>query len=289
MAYINGNQILNTEAHINGVDEAELNKKVDKIAREDATDTMEYNHEAARVPYLYGVYGDSEGVEKQGLIKGSTGKIINDLAESFEESNPELAATIKKGIIPNDYRYLLDPYTVPIRDGNCAVPCGLHTYDKDESGNIINSLLYYGAAVPQGYMRAYVKEQLENTKKITSIFANYKYEFEFNSMYFLKSNSGNKDIALLDSDGNNVIGSLKFSYCLLILPKKTYQRTEYTATVDGHDRENSKINCLFAGMTNKGSLVETNNIQMLQFEIDPDKTISVTPSSGGISIFKIEF
>ena len=127
-----------------------------------------------------------------------------------------------------------------------------------------------------------------DAKKITSIYANYKYEFDYNALYLLKSNSGNKDIEILDGDGKNVIG-YKASYCLLILPKKTYQRTEYTATVDKKDRELDKVNCIFAGMTDKSALTTMDKIQMLQFEVDPTKKISVTPSSSGISIFKVAF
>lgn len=264
---------------INEIDD----KKVNKILRSDVADISEYDSTPNRVPYLYSVLEN----DKQSLVKSSTGIIVSELAEQYEETNPELSEKILNGIIPQEVKQYLDPHTFVMRDGNCAVPCGLHTYDEDESGNIINSVLYYGAAVPQGYMRAYVDEKL-NDKKIISIYANYKYEFDYNALYLLKSNSGNKDIEILDGDGKNVIG-YKASYCLLILPKKTYQRTEYTATVDKKDRELDKVNCIFAGMTDKSALITTDKIQMLQFEVDPNKKISVTPSSSGISIFKVAF
>lgn len=279
---------------INEIDD----KKVNKILRSDVADISEYDSTPNRIPYLYSVLENN----KQSLIKGSSGIVVSELAKKYEETNPELSEKILNGIIPQEAKQYLDPHTFVMRDGNCAVPCGLHTYDKDESGNIINSVLYYGAAVPQGYMRTYVYEALAqsgkdnkkyvdekiDTKKITSIYASYKYEFDYNALYLLKSNSGNKDIEILDGDGKNVIG-YKASYCLLILPKKTYQRTEYTATVDKKDRELDKVNCIFAGMTDKSALTTMDKIQMLQFEVDPTKKISVTPSSSGISIFKVAF
>ena len=264
---------------INEIDD----KKVNKILRSDVADISEYDSTPNRIPYLYSVLENN----KQSLIKGSTGIIVSELAEQYEETDPELSEKILNGIIPEEVKQYLDPHTFVMRDGNCAVPCGLHIYDKDEIGNIVNSVLYYGAAVPQGYMRAYVDEKMD-TKKITSIYANYKYEFDYNALYLLKSNSGNKDIEILDGNGKNVIG-YKSSYCLLILPKKTYQRTEYTATIDKKDRELDKVNCIFAGITDKSALITTDKIQMLQFEVDPNKKISVTPSSSGISIFKVAF
>lgn len=264
---------------INEIDD----KKVNKILRSDVADISEYDSTPNRIPYLYSVLENN----KQSLIKSSTGIIVSELAKQYEETNPELSEKILNGIIPQEAKQYLDPHTFVMRDGNCAVPCGIHIYDKDEIGNIVNSVLYYGAAVPQGYMRAYVDEKMD-TKKITSIYANYKYEFDYNALYLLKSNSGNKDIEILDGNGKNVIG-YKSSYCLLILPKKTYQRTEYTATVDKKDRELDKVNCIFAGMTDKSALTTMDKIQMLQFEVDPTKKISVTPSSSGISIFKVAF
>lgn len=195
---------------INEIDD----KKVNKILRSDVADISEYDSAPDRVPYLYSVLEN----DKQSLVKSSTGIIVSELAEQYEETEPELSEKILNGIIPQEVKQYLDPHTFVMRDGNCAVPCGLHIYDEDESGNIINSVLYYGAAVPQGYMRAYVDEKL-NDKKIISIYANYKYEFDYNALYLLKSNSGNKDIEILDGDGKNVIG-YKASYCLLILPKK---------------------------------------------------------------------
>lgn len=137
--------------------------KLDKKYRSQVTDIYSYTWEDNSVPYLYGVYGDKNNnyAETQGLIEGSTGKICNNLADEVQSTDAEAAEMIRKGVIPSGYRHLLDPHTIVIRDGNCAVPCGKHVYDVDEDGNIINSVLYYGAAVPTGYMRAYVKEQID--------------------------------------------------------------------------------------------------------------------------------
>ena len=122
--------------------------------RTEATPTNAYNHEADRVPYMYGVYGDDDGAEQQGLIKGSTGLIMSQLAKEHTDYKKELEA----GYIPSDLRYLLDAHTVPVKDGNCAVPVGLHDYDLDENGEIINSKIWYGAATPKGYVNYLINE-----------------------------------------------------------------------------------------------------------------------------------
>lgn len=131
--------------------------KVDKLSREQVTDTTHYNHKDNSVPYLYGVYGDKNNnyEEKQGLIKGSTGIICETLADQLEETNPELAEQVRNGIVTKVREYL-DRHTVVIRDDNCSIPCGFHNVDKDEDGNVIGSILYYGAAVPKPYLYYYV-------------------------------------------------------------------------------------------------------------------------------------
>lgn len=133
-------------------------KKVDKCTRANATHPMAYNHDDDSVPYLYGVYGDKNNgfEEKQGLIKGSTGIICGTLAEQLEESNPELAEQVRNGIVTNARGYL-DEYTIVVRDSNCSIPCGFHSVDTDEDGNIIDGVLYYGAAVPKPYLYHYVQ------------------------------------------------------------------------------------------------------------------------------------
>lgn len=161
MAYFNGKQITGFGANMSeggGASPEELAKKVDKVARESATSVSSYNHEENSVPYLYGVYGDKNNgyKEKQGLIKGSTGIICETLAEQLEESNPELAEQVRNGIVTNARGYL-DRHTVVVRDDNCSIPCGFHSVDKDEDGNIIGGVLFYGAAVPKPYLYHYVQ------------------------------------------------------------------------------------------------------------------------------------
>lgn len=277
-----------------------LNKAVLKVERDDVTDTMKYNNTENRVPYLYGVYGDSDEAQQQGLIKGSMGRLRKEMAEPFKEDDPEIYQSIIEGRIPSEQTKLLDPHTVAIRDGNCAVPVGLHIYDEDKNGNIINSQLFYSAATPQSY----VQHLFATLKTITTVgvSANCKYTFDWNAMYFFKSNSSKADITLLDSDGNNIIGSLKCSYGLLILPKESYVRSEWTSKYDPSDpnyddgktyvdgnRKEEKLHGLFAGMTDKTALVTTDKIQMLQFDLEPDKNVSVTPSSESVIIYKIAF
>lgn len=164
----------------------------------------------------------------------------------------------------------------------------------------------------------YVRDQLSNTitnldttltplvnaKTITTVgvVAGCKYTFDWNAMYFLKSNTGKTDITLLDSDGNNIIGSLKCSYGLLILPKTSYTRSEWTSKYDPSNpayddgkvyedgnRKEDKLHGLFAGYTDKTAIVTTDKIQMLQFDLDPDKTVSVTPTAESVIVYKIKF
>ena len=65
-----------------------------------------------------------------------------------EDEKNQYHSDIANGIIPTRYRNMLDVHTLPIRDGNCSVPVGMHTYDLDDNGNMINSKLWYGAAAP---------------------------------------------------------------------------------------------------------------------------------------------
>ena len=73
--------------------EADLTDKVDKISRANVTNTNNYSYQKAQVPYFYGVYADAEGVEQQGLIKGSITTVNTDWAQRAEkEGNTEAAA-----------------------------------------------------------------------------------------------------------------------------------------------------------------------------------------------------
>ena len=259
---------------INEIDD----KKVNKILRSDVTDILEYDHTPDRVPYMYGVYGNEDYEEQQGLIKGSMGKLCKEMAAQIEKDDKKGARSILSGVIPSKYRGMLDPYTVAIRDGNCSIPVGYHSYDEDKNGNIINSKLYYGAAVPYSYV---------DKKAVTSIsvIENQTYEFDWNAMYFMKSNTNNKDIEILDGNGNRVT-DYKYSYCLLILPKESFERTEWTVS-KGEDRKKDTIHGLVAGMSDKNALVDTAKIEMLQFDVDPTKKLTIKPKD--TQIYKIAF
>ena len=154
----------------------DVSGKVDKVSRSSVTDPMAYEHAQESVPYLYGRYGapqsDGTYVETEGLIKASIGGIKYAIKEQIaldlesgaidSDTAKTYLAQVDQSIIPSAYNYMLDIHTIPIRDGNCAIPVGIHKYDEDENGNIINSKIYYGGAVPEGYMMAYVSEQLRN-------------------------------------------------------------------------------------------------------------------------------
>lgn len=259
---------------INEIDD----KKVNKILRSDVTDILEYDNTPDRVPYMYGVYGNEDYEEQQGLIKSSMGKLCKEMAAQIEKDDKKGANSILSGVIPSKYRGMLDPYTVAIRDGNCSIPVGYHAYDEDKNGNIINSKLYYGAAVPYSYV---------DKKAVTSISVveNQTYEFDWNAMYFMKSNTNNKDIEILDGNGNRVT-DYKYSYCLLILPKESFERTEWTVS-KGEDRKKDTIHGLVAGMSDKYALVDTAKIEMLQFDVDPTKKLKIKPQNA--QIYKIAF
>lgn len=263
---------------INEIDD----KKVNKILRSDVTDILEYDHTPDRVPYMYGVYGNEVYEEQQGLIKGSMGKLRKEMAAQIEKDDEKGAKSILSGVIPSKYRGILDPYTVAIRDGNCSIPVGYHSYDEDKDGNIINSKLYYGAAVPYSYVNA-----IADKKAVTSISVveNQTYEFDWNAMYFMKSNTNNKDIEILDGNGNRVT-DYKYSYCLLILPKESFERTQWTVS-KGEDRKKDTIHGLVAGMSDKQALIDTAKIEMLQFDVDPTKKLKIKPRD--TQIYKIAF
>lgn len=263
---------------INEIDD----KKVNKILRSDVTDILEYDHTPDRVPYMYGVYGNEVYEEQQGLIKGSMGKLRKEMAAQIEKDDEKGAKSILSGVIPSKYRGILDPYTVAIRDSNCSIPVGYHSYDEDKDGNIINSKLYYGAAVPYSYVNA-----IADKKAVTSISVveNQTYEFDWNAMYFMKSNTNNKDIEILDGNGNRVT-DYKYSYCLLILPKESFERTQWTVS-KGEDRKKDTIHGLVAGMSDKQALIDTAKIEMLQFDVDPTKKLKIKPRD--TQIYKIAF
>lgn len=263
---------------INEIDD----KKVNKILRSDVADISEYDHTPDRVPYIYGVYGNEVYEEQQGLIKGSMGKLRKEMAAQIEKDDEKGAKSILSGVIPSKYRGMLDLYTVAIRDGNCSIPVGYHAYDEDKNGNIINSKLYYGAAVPYSYVNA-----IADKKAVTSIsvIENQTYEFDWNAMYFMKSNTNNKDIEILDGNGNRVT-DYKYSYCLLILPKESFERTQWTVST-GKDRKKDTIHGLVAGMSDKYALIDTAKIEMLQFDVDPTKKLTIKPQNA--QIYKIAF
>lgn len=156
---------------------------------------------------------------------------------------------------------------------------------------------YRGESVPVDYIRSVAKalnlkigneilsrnaadntlQTLVNNKTITSIYTSGKYTFDWNAMYLIKSNSGNVDITLynsdtgsvvVDGDGNNLPAS---SLCLLILPKST------TGT--------SGRLCMFVGMTGTFSIVNPNVLKGLQFNVESGN-VYFTPTSSA-SIFKI--
>lgn len=135
------------------------NKSLKKQTRSQVVPVNNYDYNLNSVPYLYGNYGNIiNHQETQGLIKASMGgirqriidKINNDISSGAlsEEEGNELITLIKRGIIPQQYREMLDYHTIAIKDGNAAIPVGYHDFKLDENENIIDSKLWYGAAVP---------------------------------------------------------------------------------------------------------------------------------------------
>ena len=117
-----------------------------------------------------------------------------------------------------------------------------------------------------------------NNKTITSTSTKEKYTFDWNAMYLIKSNSGNVDISLynsdtkkviVDGDGNDLPES---SLCLLILPK--------SSTGVGGGRL-----CMFVGMTGNFSILSPNVLKGLQFNV-ASGDVYFTPSTSA-SVFKI--
>ncbi len=195
-------------------DMPDVSGKVDKLSRVDVTDPHAYQYVQGSVPYLYGVYGaphsDGTYTETQGLIKSSIGgckeAIKEQILAEFEsglvnENTTEMhLSQVYAGIIPSPYTYMLDPHTIPIRDGNCAIPVGIHIYDEDENGNITNSKLYYGGAVPEGYMRDYITERIGELH-IKSSSGDYSLQQKQDSGYTgLDVNADNPNAVSLDSD-----------------------------------------------------------------------------------------
>ena len=118
-----------------------------------------------------------------------------------------------------------------------------------------------------------------NGKKITSLHTSGKYTFDWNAMYFIKSNSGNADITLynsvtnavlVDGDGNNLPAA---SLCILIMPE------ESTGVA-----ENSKL-CFFVGQTGTFSILNPNVFKGLQFTVN-NGDVYFTPTTSA-SVFKI--
>ena len=118
-----------------------------------------------------------------------------------------------------------------------------------------------------------------NGKKITSLHTSGKYTFDWNAMYFIKSNSGNADInlynsvtnaVLVDGDGNNLPAA---SLCILIMPE------ESTGVA-----ENSKL-CFFVGQTGTFSILNPNVFKGLQFTVN-NGDVYFTPTTSA-SVFKI--
>ena len=146
---------------------------------------------------------------------------------------------------------------------------------------------YSGQSVPfdylqfsQGVLLNLINDNTEtvNKKSITSLQTTEKYTFDWNAMYLIKSNSGNVDIQLYNSETNNVIidsdgnNLPKSSICLLILPKSS------TGTGGGRL-------CMFVGMTGNFSIMNTNVLKGLQFTVTSGD-VCFTPSTSA-SVFKI--
>lgn len=116
-----------------------------------------------------------------------------------------------------------------------------------------------------------------NNIKITSLLTTEKYTFDWNAMYLIKSNSGNVDITLynsdtgsvvVDGDGNNMPA---LSLCLIILPKET---------IGESDRR-----CMCIGMTGNFSIINPNVVISRQFNVASGDVYFTPPKSA--SVFKI--
>lgn len=103
--------------------------------------------------------------------------------------------------------------------------------------------------------------------EIKSIYVYSDYVFENNALYFMRSQSGSTDIELLNNDGTNITGSsknYKFSLAILMLPQTTIRISK-----DGTPATNTQTTGLVAGYSDKSTLVTTDKIQALQFELTP--------------------
>lgn len=151
--------------------------------RDEVTNPYHYDHNQDSVPYIYGRYGKPNGdgtyTEKEGLIKTSIGgikkEILAQINEDYnqgtitEDERNKYSNNVEYGLIPEKYRHMLDVHTIPMRDGNCAMPVGIHIYDEDKDGNIINSKIYYGAATPEPYMHKYVSDQINTVPTFKTV------------------------------------------------------------------------------------------------------------------------
>lgn len=193
---------------------------------------------------------------------------------------------------------------IPQYDSNLNLQVAYGTYGAGET----EVKKWQDGAVPYNLFKNYIDyydnkisqviTDINTAKRVTSIGVEkgVKYTFDWNAMYFFKSNTGKTDLTLLDSDGNNIIDTLKTSYGVLILPQSSYHRSEWSISADptkydiedgNHKQE--QLHGLFAGMTDKTAIITTDKIQMLQFDLDPDKTVSVTPTAESVIVYKIKF
>ena len=161
---ITGGEIVTADILSRILEDIDIKGAVEQKTRAEATNPYAYDHEQNSVPYLYGRYGDKEtGEEKEGLIKTSIGGIKKEIDKQIdidfangiitEKEKEQYHSKVLSGEIPVQYRNMLDVHTLPIRDGNCAIPVGIHIYDEDENGNMINSKLWYGAAAPAAWVQ----------------------------------------------------------------------------------------------------------------------------------------
>ena len=212
---------------------------VAQIERANATPVLAYNHELERIPYLYGVYGDKDGNEQQGLIKGSSGVLISELAEKY--NNEE----IKIGVIPDEARRDIDIHTIAIKDGNASVPVGIvgnganwafneetGRFDDDE-----NKVLWYGAATPIGLVwnihnraLAYAQYQGKLAKEYADTLA-YGGSAPIAQLPFVADNS--RFAVYQDSEKNDEAVTLKFTDIENDALKKQYAKTYNRLTDTG--------------------------------------------------------
>ena len=175
--------LLTMEAGVFLLEQLVGGKSVTQKTRDEVTCPYDYDYNQNSVPYLYGRYGKPNGddtyTETEGLIKTSIGgikkEILAQITEDYnqgtitEDERDKYSNNVEYGLIPEKYHYMLDVHTIPIRDGNCAMPVGIHIYDEDKDGNIINSKIYYGAATPEPYMHKYVSDQIKTVPTFKTV------------------------------------------------------------------------------------------------------------------------